>query len=95
VVVTADAVAGTESTAAFVCAGAVGVDIGRYGKSTFDMHVGYIRYQVGQKELTSDTVNPAGVSVIDLSTNERIDSYGEDTAPTLPDGNITSGDALE
>lgn len=95
VVVTADAVAGTDSTQAFVCAGAVGVDVGKRGRSTFDMSVNSVRYQVGQTELTPVYQNPAGISVIDLATNERIDSYGEQTAPVLLDGNITSGGSFE
>ncbi len=95
VVVTADAVAGTDSTQAFVCAGAIGIDVGKRGRSTFDMSINSVRYQVGQTELTPVYQNPAGISVIDLSTNERIDSYGEQTASALLDDNITSGSSFE
>jgi len=95
VIVSADAQAGTASTQAFVCAGAVGVDVGKRGRSTFDMSLKSLRYQVGTAELNPSPLEPSGVSIIDLGINERIDFYGEQTAPALADSNITSGSTLE
>jgi hypothetical protein len=95
VVVTVDVNQNIASSQAFVCAGAIGVDVGVRGKSTFDMSVKYVRYQTGQTEINDVVAESAGISIIDLSTNEQIDNYGVETAPALLDGNITSGNPLE
>jgi hypothetical protein len=94
VIVTVDVEQGLPSSAAFVCAGAVGVDVGKRGRSTFDMSVKGVRYQTARTELTPKPLEPSGLSVIDLQTNQLIDSYGEKTAPALLDSNITSGGSL-
>lgn len=91
VVVSNDAHVGTTSAAGFVCADAIGVDVGKRGKSTFDMSIGHVRYQVGQTELTPDPWEPSGLSIIDMETGALMDSYGEYTGPALADGNITAG----
>jgi len=102
VVITADALPGTDepllgglSTQAFVCADAIGVDIGKFGRSTATISVEHVRYQVGQTELTPIPFEPSGLTIIDLSNDQRIDSYGEQTTPALLDGDITSGDVLD
>lgn len=91
---TADATNDTSETEGFVCANAVGIDIGKYGKSTATLSLKRFRYDTGRKEFLSDKVT-SGVSVIDLSTNTVIDFYGEETTPALIDGDISSGDTVE
>ena len=95
VVVTADASVGTTSTQGFVCADAIGVDIGKYGRSTFDMSVGRVRYRTGATEFPNIGIESSGLTVIDLSTDTAIDAYGEKTGPSLLDSNITSGGVIE
>jgi hypothetical protein len=95
VVQTASAQVGTTSTQGFVCSNAVGVDIGKYGKSTATMSTKKFKYKTGVTSFPPELVDGAGISVIDLSTNETIDSFGEHTGPSLPDGNISSADKVE
>ncbi len=89
VVITASATANTAQS--FVCADAIGIDIGKYGKSTFDMSVQRVRYKTGATGFPADTYEPAGLTIIDLESNTVIDSYGEHTAPSLLDSDITTG----
>lgn len=96
VYVTADAEdPGTSTVIPFVCAGALGVDVGKRSKSTFDMSVNYVRYHVGGTELPEVPFEPSGVTVVDMSEKQRIDFYGKQTAPALPGSSITSGDKFE
>ena len=95
VVITASATVGTASTQGFVCAGAIGVDIGKYGRSKVNSSMRHFRYQVGTTELSLTPAAGSGISVIDLSTNSLVDYFGEFTGPSIPDGNISSADSVE
>jgi hypothetical protein len=95
VVLTADADILTSSTNPQVCADAIGVDIGKYGKSTFDLSVGRVRFHLGTTEFPDEGFEPAGLTVIDLTDKQIIDAYGEHTSPALLDGSITTGTVLE
>lgn len=94
VILTADAVVGSSSSQGFVCADAVGVDIGKYGESEATLSVGHFRYQVGQKELSPEPFEVSGVSVFDLQDDQLIDYYTEKSAPALESGDITSGSQI-
>lgn len=95
VVLTADGDSFTSSTNPQVCADSIGVDIGKYGLSTFDMSVGYVRINVGSVEFPPVSLEPSGLTVIDLADGQVIDFYGSDTGPRLEDSNITTGTNLE
>lgn len=94
VVITANAQVGTTSTQGVVCANAIGIDIGKYGRSQATLSTKQFRYFVGNRELPNETKKVPGLTVIDLESNERIDQFAEDTGPSIPDGNITSGDIV-
>jgi hypothetical protein len=90
VVITASASVGTASTQGFVCADAVGIDIGKYGKAAFEMQTRQVRYKTGATDFL-DPFEDAGLTIIDLESSSVIDAYGEHTAPAFLDSNITSG----
>ena len=71
------------------------MEIGRKGRSTFDMSVARVRYLTGVTEFNPDPFDRSGVSVIDLEDKKLIDFYGKNTGPSLLGSSITSGDKLE
>ncbi len=91
VVLTANASVGGASTQGFVCADAIAVNLGKYGKSTFDMKVARIRYKTDATEFPPVPYEPSGLTIIDLESSTIIDTYGEHTGPAFEDSDITVG----
>lgn len=95
VIVTADATGATSSAKVQVCADAIGVDIGKYGRSSFDMSTGYVRLNTRTTHMPDNSRTSAGLSVIDVGDNRLVDFYGEDTAPSIAGASITTGKVEE
>lgn len=95
VIVTASGTVGTASTIGFISVDAIGVDIGKYGRSTFDMSVRQVRYNVGSTTFEpSSSENNSGLTVIDSTDGKVIATYGKNTVVELKDGDITSGSKI-
>lgn len=95
VIVTADATGATSSAKVQVCADAIGVDIGKYGRSSFDMSTGYVRLNTRTTHMPDNSRTSSGLSVIDVGDNRLVDFYGEDTAPSIAGASITTGKVEE
>jgi hypothetical protein len=95
VIVTASGTVGTASTIGFVSVDAMGIDIGKYGRSTFDMSVRQVRYNIGSTSFeVPSSENNSGLTVIDATDGKVIATYGRDTVVELKDGDITSGSKI-
>jgi hypothetical protein len=91
VLVTASGTVGTASTIGFVSTDAIGIDIGKYGKSTFDMSVSRVRYNTGTTTFPADGSIDSGISVIDMTDGTVLAKLGETETIPLVDGDITDG----